>query len=233
MLPLIGIPPSLDERGRWRPARITQYVDVAYAAAVSESGGLPVYLPLDADAEALVARLDGLLIPGGDDFLPEASPPEPERFDPAPAGQIEFDTRILEAALRREIPVLGICYGMQLLALHHGGSLHFDLPRDVPGAAQHRLPEPGDRHRIQVVPGTRLADLLGEGMSAVNSRHHQAVSSVGGGLLVSARTDDGLIEALEHASRRFCIGVQWHPETLEASHRERLFGAFVAACAGV
>jgi putative glutamine amidotransferase len=233
MLPLIGIPPGLDERGRWKCDRIYQYVDVAYASAVAQAGGLPVYLPREADVAALTARLDGLLIPGGDDFAPETAYPETVRFDPAPAEQIAFDRRVLAAALERRIPVLGICYGMQLLALHHGGSLHYDIPSDVPDATEHRLPEPDGRHALRIVPRTRLADALGAAEPFVNSRHHQAVSRVEQGLAVSARAGDGIIEALEHESQPFCIGVQWHPESMQGPHRERLFRAFVAACAGV
>ena len=108
MQPLIGIPPCLDERGRWRADRTYQYIDVAYARAVEQAGGIPLYLPLQADAEALATRIGGLLLPGGDDFPPEAPCPEGVRFDPVPAAQLAFDRRLLAAALARGLPVLAI-----------------------------------------------------------------------------------------------------------------------------
>lgn len=133
---------------------------------------------------------------------------------------------IFEAGL----PVLGICYGMQLLALHRGGRLVYDIPTDRPDAAPHRLPELDGRHAVQVAAGSRLARILGDDAGPVNSLHHQGVSDPGDGMRVSARADDGLIEAIESYDNRFCIGVQWHPEKLEGPHREGLFGAFAAAC---
>jgi putative glutamine amidotransferase len=231
MRPLIGIPPCLDEQGRWRPSREYHYADAAYARAVAEAGGLPVYLPLQRDAAALAERVDGLLLPGGGDFAPARAYPAGVAFDPVPERQLAFDRALLEAALERDRPVLGICYGMQLLALHSGGALHFDVATDVPGAAEHRLADPSQRHAIRVELPSRLGALLGASEAAVNSRHHQAVSDPGSAR-VTARSGDGLVEAVELPGSRFAIGVQWHPESLDAEHRERLFGAFVRACRG-
>ncbi|MBW1686850.1 MAG: gamma-glutamyl-gamma-aminobutyrate hydrolase family protein [Deltaproteobacteria bacterium] len=233
MQPLIGIPPCLDERGRWRAGRTYQYIDVDYARAVEQAGGAPLYLPLQADAEPLAARIEGLLLSGGDDFPPEAPYPEGVRFDPVPTAQAAFDRRLLAAALARGLPVLAICYGMQLLALHHGGSLHYHIPSDVPEAGPHRLPEPDGRHIVRIVPGSRLATALGVAEDMVNSLHHQGVAEPGAGLHVCARSKDGLIEAIERAEPPFCVGVQWHPEKMRGPHRERLFRAFVAASRGV
>src|SRR5262249_43258436 len=143
MRPLIGIPPCLDEQGRWRPTREYHYADAAYARAVADSAGMPVYLPIQEDVAELADRLDGLLLPGGGDFPPDRSYPAGVAFDPTPARQIDFDRALLAAALERDRPVLAICYGMQLLALHCGGALHFDVATDVPGAGEHRLVDPG------------------------------------------------------------------------------------------
>ncbi len=230
MRPLIGISLCLDERGRGDSPRPTQYLATSYARAVEAAGATPVYVPLQADAEVLAKRTDGLLIPGGGDFLPKRPYPGGVAFDAVPAQQLEFDRCLLAASLAAGHPVLGICYGMQLLALHHGGSLHYDIASDVPGAGAHQLPESGGAHALRIESDSRLAATLGDAGSAVNSRHHQAVSDPGAGLRVSARAEDGLAEAIERDDGSFCIGVQWHPERMEAPHRERLFAAFVSAC---
>lgn len=232
MEPRIGIPPSLDAAGRWRPGRRFHYVDAAYAEAVAEAGGIPVYLAAPGPAEAQLAGVDGLLVPGGPDFLPGAPYPEGVRFSPAPEAQLAFDRALLAAARARALPVLGVCYGMQLLALESGGALHHHVPFDLPGALEHQHADPAARHPVALVAGTRLAKLFGVAELAVNTRHHQAVSEPGCGLVVAARSPDGLIEAIEAADGEapFLLGVQWHPESLERPHRAALFGAFVSAC---
>jgi putative glutamine amidotransferase len=227
MRPLIGIPPCLDEGGRWKAGREVHYIDAAYARAIATAGGTPIYLPclpLQEGAEALVQRIDGLLLPGGGDFPPERPYPADVVFDPVPERQLAFDRALLDAALEGGTSVLAICYGMQLLALAGGGTLHHDVATDVPGAGPHRLPEPEGRHALRITPGTRLAAILGDDAGPVNSRHHQAVAEPGADARVCAVAGDGLIEAIELADERFAIGVQWHPEGMP--------GAFVAACPG-
>ncbi len=231
MPPIVGISQCLDDRGRWRQGRDYVYVDLAYARAVDDAGGSPVHLPVQRTPEDLVSRIDALVIPGGDDFPPEDSSGYPEGvFDPTPEVQIDFDSRLLAAALARRIPVLGICYGMQLVCLRHGGRLHHHLPSDLPDAQLHALPEDSGRHPIQVSPGSRLAAILGDPASPVNSLHHQAVEEAGTGLRVSARSPDGVIEAVESEGPDFLLGVQWHPEKLDGDGRLALFRALVSAC---
>ncbi|MGH0028153.1 MAG: gamma-glutamyl-gamma-aminobutyrate hydrolase family protein [Myxococcota bacterium] len=230
MRPLIGMPPCLDARGRWKPGRAYHYLDAAYAAALSEAGAHCVVLPEQAEPEALVDRLDGLLLPGGDDLLPDTPYPDDVRFDAVPERQLAFDRSLLAAALGRDLPLLGICYGMQLLALHGGGRFHYDLPTDRPEAHEHRLPEADGRHALSVAAGSRLAAILEGGETAVNSLHHQAVSEPGEGAVAVAWAPDGVIEAIERPGAAFALGVQWHPEKLPAEHRRRVFGAFVDAC---
>ena len=229
--PVIGITLCLDAHGRWRPGRRYVYLDEAYSQAIERAGGLPLQLPIQTDAETLAERIDGLLLPGGDDFPPQRSYPKNIRFDLAPPEQIAFDAKLLAAALARELPVLGICYGAQLLALHHGGRLHAHLPLDRPESQAHRLPESDGRHAIEVEPESRLASIVGNEPEPVNSLHHQAIAETGKDLRVSARSPDGVIEAVEASGARFALGVQWHPEKLGDKASEALFRTLVSEAA--
>ncbi len=229
MQPTVGIPLCLDDRDRIRPGRTYHYVHAAYARAVERAGGVPVYLPVQSDVRALVGRVDALLVPGGDDLPPSRPYPPTVSFDLVAPAQLEFDRALLDAALARDRPVLGICYGMQLLALAFAGALHYDIESDAPGADRHRLPELDGRHAIRIEPGSRLEAIVGEREVRVGSRHHQAVSDPGPGLRIAARAEDGVIEAVERPAGVFCIGVQWHPETDADALADALFHAFVEA----
>jgi len=228
MAPLIGISTCLDDRGRWKANRDYHYIDTAYASAIEAAGGTAIYLPIQRDPPSLLRSLDGLLIPGGDDLPPTHDYPPGVAFDLAPEQQLDFDRRLLADALQRSVPVLGICYGMQLLALSAGGSLHYDIPTDLPSARMHQFADLEGRHPVGVEPDSRLAKALGAASISVNSLHHQAVATPGADMRVCARADDGLIEAIEREGPYFCLGVQWHPEQLDGS--DALFLAFVAAC---
>jgi len=206
--------------GILRPA---ERLDARYAEALAEAGADGVALGAGAGLDGL----DGLLIPGGGDFAPPKPYPAGVAFALVPAEQLARDAALLDAALARGLPVLGICYGMQLLAQRAGGSFVYDLPTERPGAEAHRLPEPGGRHAIEVSAHSRLGELLGTRALEVNSAHHQAVLEPGRGLRVVARARDGVVEALEStdATRRV-LGVQWHPERMDPAHRRRLFAVF-------
>ena len=194
-----------------------------YARALRSVGIEPVLI--DPDDPIPIDGLDGLLLTGGTDVNPTLYDQ-----DRHPAGEEPDDARdalelrLLASALERDLPVLAICRGMQLFNVHHGGT----LLQDVEG---HRRPGVPDAHQVEVEPGARLADAIGPGLHAVNSRHHQIVDGIGGGLRVSARSEEGYPEALERTDRKFAVAVQWHPEDLVDSHPDakRLFLAFAGS----
>ncbi len=230
MPPVIGIPECLDTDGRIRTGREYLYGDHAYARAVDRAGGLALHLPIQSERRALVDRIDALLLPGGDDFLPNTHYPDDVRFAATAPQQIDFDSELLRHAIDRGIPILGICYGAQLIALQHGGRLHYHLPSDVPSADDHQLPEDTGSHEIRLERGSELARILGGESCMVNSLHHQAICEAGIGMRVAARARDGVVEAIESETGGFCLGVQWHPEKWAEASSEKIFAAFMAAC---
>jgi putative glutamine amidotransferase len=166
--------------------------------------------------------LDGLLLTGGTDVNPKLYHQEPHAANDEPDDARDaMEQRMLHSALEKDLPVLAICRGMQLLNVTLGGTLQ----QHVDG---HRHPGVAEAHRIEVDPGTALAQAIGAGAHLVNSRHHQIVGRIGAGLKVTARSEDEYPEALEREDRKFVLAVQWHPEDLVESHAEarQLFEAF-------
>ena len=203
-----------------------------YAQSVLKAGGVPLVIPPvggPQDVERLLDSVDGLLLTGGDDFQMEplglgATHPA---ADPTPLEKQEFDLLLARAALRRGTPVLGICYGMQLLGLAEGATLHQHLPEDIPGCQAH---SGGVVHPVDVQGGTKLARLLGVEEAPVISRHHQALASTPSGWRTCALVEESLIEGIEHEQHPFALGVQWHPELAsEGSVHDRLFRGLVGA----
>lgn len=206
-----------------------------YCGAVAAAGGLPLPLPHQPElAEAYLDRIDGLVITGG------AFDVDPALFGAATrhasvtlkSRRTEFELAILRGALARNLPVLGICGGEQLLNVALGGTLIQHIPDAVPDALAHEQTIPRDRpgHEVELVAGTRLAALAGSLRLAVNSSHHQAVQTVAPGCVVNAVAPDGVIEGIEDPRRPFCIGVQWHPEFTLSAADAALFRALIEAC---
>jgi putative glutamine amidotransferase len=208
-----------------------------YVRSVERSEAVPVVLPAlgPEDAAALLDRLDGLVLSGGIDVDPAlyGEPPHPKlgRVD---RHRDEFELALTREALARDMPLLAICRGQQVLNVATGGSLVQDIPSELKGAVTHDAPGRRTRrsHTVEVTPGSRLGEILGEGTLSVNSFHHQAVDRLGKGLVVSARSSkDGVIEGVERPDAAFVVGVQWHPESFWKDRSfQRLFDAHVQAC---
>lgn len=252
--PLIGITAATSIGGAWADHGLPHETDYAwrdYSAGVAAVGGLPVIIPCvaggsgepDAGDAALVAatvaRLDGLLFTGGRDVDPRHYGEEPHQklggVDPVKDA---LELAAIRAARALGVPMLGVCRGIQMLAVAFGGALYQDLASQVEGAIRHQqgLDKRMTSHRVHVESETRLAGLLGAaGPLWVNSYHHQAVKRVPEGFRVAARAADGVVEAIEAADDRhgWVLGVQWHPEGLwrrdEAARR--LLAALVGAAA--
>jgi putative glutamine amidotransferase len=210
-----------------------------YARAVEAAGGLPVILPPSTSPTTLrelVNRLDGILISGGDfDIHPSFYGEKPiEALGKLKPERTEFELELTVLALKRELPVLGICGGAQAINVALGGALYQDIATQC---AHHRNHQQGAQkeiggHRVRIEPDTRLRQIVRRQDLEVNTTHHQAVKRLGKGLVVNATAEDGLIEGIESSNHSFLLGVQWHPEVLAPrylSHR-RIFSFFVSIC---
>lgn len=224
MRPIIGITTYVEPAtwGVWRDLPTT-LIPYDYVAAVSQAGGRPVLLPEHDDTDVLEI-LDGLVLAGGPDLNPELYGAEPGPHTVSRPDRDRAEILLVHRALQLDMPVLGVCRGMQLLVAAAGGTLHQHLP-DVLGHDRHR-PAPGvyGEHEATFVAGSRIAGLMGDDL-AVRCFHHQGVDDAGK-LTVTGRAEDGLAEAVEDPGHRFVLGVQWHPEV---TRDERLFGALVEA----
>ena len=211
--PVIGIT-TYEQPARWGvwdlPAAL---IPAAYVEAVRRAGGRPVLVPPSEDGvEETLDVLDGIIFSGGADVDPSiyGAEPHPETDSPQvhrDAGELA----LLRAALERDLPTLAICRGFQLLNVVRGGDLVQHLPEEVGHQAHKEVPGEFSEHPVDVKEGTRLASLIGA-RSDVTSHHHQAVGRIGDGLVETAWAADGTLEGLEDPSRRFTVGVQWHPE---------------------
>lgn len=210
-----------------------------YEESVRRSGGEPRVLDWSVDKpEEVVRSAGGLLLTGGGDVLPSiygaAAHPA---FDAAEAGRDDYEIELVRRAIDADLPLFAICRGIQVLNVARGGTLVQDIPDEVAGGVEHVIKEPrfAIAHPIWMTPGSTLERLMRPAIEEgddcpVNSRHHQSVKQLGEGLVATATAPDGVIEAIEDPSRRFCLGVQWHPENFYRTGEFRpLFEGFIRA----
>ena len=240
--PSIGITADISEAPQRRftaSNEPTIFLPRRYNRAVEMSGAIPLLLPLTASRALMrqyIGRLDGLVISGG------AFDIHPSYYNEKPIKELgvikekrtEFELEMTHLALKRDLPLLGICGGAQAINVALGGSLYQDIATQAPHAYQH---EQGAKkeiggHKVTIERGTKLAEILRRRTLEVNTTHHQAVKEVGNGLVVNATAEDGLIEGIESQRHSFVLGVQWHPEVLAPRHvaQRRIFSFFIDSC---
>jgi putative glutamine amidotransferase len=231
-IPVVGLTTYLEQakQGVWDVR--ASFLPHQYFDAVTASGAAAVLLPPqprpDAAAEVVLEGLDGLILTGGLDVQPELYGAERHPLtDPARPDRDAWELALLRGARARGIPVFGICRGLQLINVAFGGTLHQHLPEALGTERYRRGRGVFAQNTVAVERGTRLAGLVGSGDLVVHSYHHQGVDRLGRDLAVTARTDDGLVQAVELPGSEYLVAVQWHPE--EDSADRRLFLGLVAA----
>ena len=231
--PVIGI--TLDSEAPGGYSNLPWYaLRENYADAVTAAGGLPLPLPHEPDqAGDYLELIDGLVITGGafdvDPVLFGAGERHPTVI--TKDRRTAFELAVTRSAIERDMPVLGICGGQQLLHVVLGGQLIQHVPDEVTGALAHEQPNPRDEpgHSVAVTPGTLLHRIVGRDSLDVNSAHHQAAKGEPSGVKINAVAPDGVIEGIEATNKTFCLGVQWHPEYGVSAGDANIFRAFIAA----
>lgn len=233
MRPIIGVTSSFDNDKQ------QMLINMTYVRSVELAGGLPVILPVTEDKQMIaemVDRVDGLLFTGGPDIDPQLFNEEPIPGQGGISPQRDLlDLELLRLALAKDKPVLGICRGIQVLAVAAGGTLYQDINSQMKGILKHGQDAPRwyATHSVTVKPGTKLACIMEAPTLRVNTYHHQAIKDVPRDFVVSAEAEDGIIEAIESTKHRFVFGVQFHPECFyEARTFLPIFEALVKTAAG-
>ena len=240
MMPVIGITCSRVVGGAWGLYSRGHYMDYTfseYSEAIAACGGAPILIPVAQESQTLsriLSRLDGLLLSGGPDINPRFYGENPlEGLGEVDDGLDRMELEIARMAYERDMPIFAVCRGIQTLNVALGGTLYQDIPSQVGGAINHspKVDKAVLTHPVQIEKNTLLCKILGTGSVWVNGKHHQAVKQGAPELRAIARAPDGIIEAVEASSKRFVLGVQWHPEgTWKVDPpSKKLFRAFVQA----
>ncbi|GER65839.1 gamma-glutamyl-gamma-aminobutyrate hydrolase family protein [Weizmannia acidilactici] len=233
MKPVIGVTCSVNHK--------SHYLADDYVLAIRYAGGVPVLLPVggEEDIPLLLSKVDGILLSGGGDIDPfwfgEEPVPGLGEIEP---GRDAFEIKLCRQVLIKDMPLLAICRGMQVLTVAAGGDMFQDIYSQMDAKLlQHRQQAARTHlsHTVKLSPGSLLEKLAGCHFIKVNSFHHQAVRTVPKPFEVCGRASDGIIEAVENCAARFAIGVQWHPEALIGKNdlvSKNIFSAFIRACRG-
>ena len=232
MKPVIGLIPLYDDE------KESYWMLPGYMKVLEECGAIPIMFPLTDDREELeqcMELCDGILLTGGHDVGPEVyGETATDACGVSCRLRDQMEDYLLHRALERDMPVFGICRGVQFMNAALGGTLYQDLPTEYESSVEHHMTAPYDReaHKVEILPGTALAEILGEGIHSVNSYHHQAIRDLAPGVTLMAVSEDGLSEAVGVPDKKFVMGVQWHPEFSYESNAEsrKLVQAFVDAC---
>jgi putative glutamine amidotransferase len=230
--PIIGL--NADFRSARKDSPAFSYLCAGYYDCVSEAGGIPVMVPpleSESDLESVLERLDGFVLVGGQDLDPRRDGfmlhPTVRTLEPR---REVFDRMLMRLIAQRRMPVFGIGAGLQLINVSQGGNLFLHIPEDLPTAIPHKdLQDPAHRHGLEVVPGSLMERVYGDGEIRVNSLHHMAIDEVARGFAVTARCPDGVVEAIESTQEDwFAMGTQFHPESDSASALDlRIFEEFI------
>ncbi|MHB1652837.1 MAG: gamma-glutamyl-gamma-aminobutyrate hydrolase family protein [Desulfitobacteriaceae bacterium] len=207
-----------------------------YVRSIRLAGGIPLLIPpvsgIEEGAEVL-RRLDGLLLSGGGDISPIYLGELPVRgIKESFPQRDDSEITLVKQALDRDVPLLGICRGIQVMAVAAGGKIYQDIPSQYPSSLEHSQTAPREYpwHEVELSESL-LYNIIKERKISVNSLHHQAVSALPQGFVTSAKAPDGVIEGIERPQAKFCLGVQWHPESMgQEIHSKALFASFVKAC---
>ena len=236
--PCIGVSGSiLRDNGGPYVDLLRSYVNEDYTRSIEEAGGIPVIIPFTKNLELAhetVSRLDGLLLSGGHDVYPLHYGEEPlQGLGDVWPERDQFDFALIKAAEEKQIPIFGICRGLQILNVYRGGSLYQDLKYDQNCTIKHsqnQTPALGT-HTVDIEFESKLASAIGRSTWITNSHHHQTIKNLGEGLQVVARAKDGTVEGIEDASYPWMVATQFHPEmmTPKDQNATRLFDAFIAA----
>lgn len=238
--PVIGITCSRATGGAWGAYSLGHFMDYTYAEysqAVLDARGAPVIIPVSQDAaslESILRAVQGIILSGGPDVHPRNYGEEPlQGLEELDEALDHFELQVATTALRRKLPLLAICRGIQVLNVSLGGTLYQDIASQVADTICHtpKADKAVNTHMVRVETKTRLYSILGTKEIWVNGKHHQAIKDLASGLVVSAKAKDGVVEAVEHPASPFVVGVQWHPEGTWRNDpcSKKLFRAFVEA----
>lgn len=231
MKPVIGIFPSYCDETK----RI--YLNNQYLEEIIRSGGIPYIIPMSSDQKTvydIIKNIDGLILSGGSDI-------DPKYYGQSNSGKSvgisefmdECEAVLVRLAVEDDLPILGICRGMQALNIFCGGSMMQDIPSEKGFAVCHRLEKPEVAyHSITVEKESPLSDTIGFGTHTVNSYHHQAVKNIAPEFSVAATAEDGIVEAIYHKNKKFILGIQWHPERNhdKVSANKKILDNFIKIC---